>query len=352
MKGSERGAALMMVLWMLLLLSVFVINISHNTTQELVVSRWVRDQVMGRALALAGIERGLQELQADQEINFDASTETWASNEKAFREIPLEGGTFTVLCDPAYRLNETPDSGDLEGLSTSRVKTRYGLCDESARINLNKADQPTLLRLFLAANPKMDPTTANAIAQSIIDWRDTDDATMQQGAETTYYKLLSKPYEARNGPLESVEELQMIKGITREIYESVSPYVTVYTKGKVNFNTASKVVLQALGLQADLAQKVLEFRKGTDSVEGTEDDQIFQVPEAITPALSTAGTFSSENFAEISNAIASGAIDVNSQFFRIQSIGRLISNGAPLETGVTCVVRRDGRVLYWREGDE
>ncbi len=343
-----------MVLWMLIILVILSTALSRNAIQDLLAARWIRDEVSGRFLAKAGIERVLLELQTDPYLTFDAMNDNWASKEKAFKDISFSNGVFSVVCDPDGVLKEKENSDNDSKLvgATTKKKLRYGACDESSRINLNFADTKVLNQLLIAANPKMDSGAAEKIAESIVDWRDTDDAAMQEGAETSFYKFGPHPYEARNAPMQSVEELLMVRGVTPEIFESVKDYVTVYTpKGKINFNTASFVVLQALGLNQDLASRMIDYRKGGDGVDGTEDDQTFQVVEGITPALSNAGNFSSQEFAQISNAIAAGIVTVQSNTFRIHSIGRLIRNGRNLETRVTCVVRRDGTVLYWHEGD-
>jgi type II secretory pathway component PulK len=57
------------------------------------------------------------------------------------------------------------------------------------------------------------------IADCILDWVDRDNIRSGYGAETfDYYSTLSRPYHAKNGPLDSIEELLMIKNITPEIY--------------------------------------------------------------------------------------------------------------------------------------
>ncbi|NOX57029.1 MAG: general secretion pathway protein GspK [Planctomycetes bacterium] len=101
---------------------------------------------------------------------------------------------------------------------TSAQSIRFGLIDESAKLNLNSllsdsdAD-PDELRLRLMYLPNM----TEEIADAILDWLDKDDEQRQFGAESDYYLTLDPPYEAKNGPMESLEELLLVAGVTPEL---------------------------------------------------------------------------------------------------------------------------------------
>jgi len=84
----------------------------------------------------------------------------------------------------------------------------YGISDEESRLNVNAASQEQL--------EKLDKLTPD-IAASIIDWRDADNQVTPGGAEADYYNSLQPPYQPRNGPLQTVRELLMVKGISREL---------------------------------------------------------------------------------------------------------------------------------------
>lgn len=92
---------------------------------------------------------------------------------------------------------------------------RYGLENESARLNLNTilfADQSEegASRKLLMALPGM----TESIADAILDWLDSDNDARQLGAERDYYGSLSHPYGPRNGPLGSIEELLLVRDVT------------------------------------------------------------------------------------------------------------------------------------------
>lgn len=331
--NTQRGSVLIAVMWLLAMLSVFSWAVARQVTQELAFGQWVRDRVIGRALARAAVQRTLLELQRDKFKTFDALNEKWASNPDAFKNVEMGGGMFTVSC----RQNEME---------------LFGACDESARVSLNESDEALLTSLFLAADPALPKESAKGIAQSVIDWRDSDSNLLAEGAESQYYEGLPKPYPAPNRPFQSVEELSMVKGMTPELFAKVRPFVTVYSGGRVNFNTASQTVLKALGLSDMLARKVMEFRRGADGKLGTEDDEIFQDVSQITPVLSVGMRFSGEEYEQIANATAKGWVAVTSHVFRIEAKGILNRESRKTDTYITCVINRDGSILYWKEGGE
>ena len=61
------------------------------------------------------------------------------------------------------------------------------------------------------------PNMTDDIANSIIDWVDPDNDAAPGGAESDYYNGLTPPYNAKNGPLDSLEELLLVKGVTPQL---------------------------------------------------------------------------------------------------------------------------------------
>ena len=117
-------------------------------------------------------------------------------------ELAAFRGRFTVI---APALNE---AGYFAGI-------RYGLENESARLNLNTvllADnyvEGGASELLMALPGMTEP-----IADAILDWIDEDSDQRTLGAEQVYYSSLSPPYAPRNGPLGSIEELLLVRDVT------------------------------------------------------------------------------------------------------------------------------------------
>lgn len=100
-------------------------------------------------------------------------------------------------------------------------RIRYGLVDESAKLNLNLLDQLQKdLQLdddeiadWLLKIPGMTRETVDAIR----DWIDADTEKRPSGAESEAYQSLKPPYSAKNGPLETLDELLLVRGVTAQL---------------------------------------------------------------------------------------------------------------------------------------
>ena len=55
------------------------------------------------------------------------------------------------------------------------------------------------------------------LINALLDWRDADNDTREGGAESDYYNTLEPPYNAKNGPFDSIEELLLVKGFNAAI---------------------------------------------------------------------------------------------------------------------------------------
>lgn len=152
--------------------------------------------------------------------------------------------------------------------------------DENGKINLNKlideqgkvckAAIEQFLHLIDVLNRQPGPHIDYSIVPAIVDWLDADDNVIalpllqndNTGAESAYYMKLNPSYKCRNAPLEAVDELLLVRGITPETLERIRNYVTVYGEGKVNINSAPKEVIESLSekMDAGLAQAIIDRR--------------------------------------------------------------------------------------------
>ena len=113
-------------------------------------------------------------------------------------------GRFSVI-------SPNTDSGEVSGI-------RFGVQNESARLNLAvlpswEAKKPGAGREALTALPGMTPSMADAI----LDWVDADDKPRESGAESSYYAGLGVPYGPRNAEPSSLEELLLVRDVTRDL---------------------------------------------------------------------------------------------------------------------------------------
>lgn len=230
---TQRGSILMVTLWLVAILGLVASALAFHSRTELRLTafHWDQERLTQTAKLKAAHAATLVE----------NSTGAWTLGTLA--------GWNAVLF---------PTSDD-------NIPAPHFVTDETSRINLNTASKEILERLI----GYRDVTAA------ILDWRDVDSDLSSGGAENDFYQSLSTPYSCRNGPIKSVAELLLIKGMTPELYQEIKNNVTVEGPGTVNINTASMEVLSALGASSALVGKILTSRKGPDGVEGTADDVVF-----------------------------------------------------------------------------
>lgn len=85
---------------------------------------------------------------------------------------------------------------------------RYGLTDEASKLHVNFASS-NLLSRFSDLKPEL--------LNPLLDYTDVDSETRSEGAEQDYYDSLPRSYTIKNGSLESLEELLMVKGFSPAI---------------------------------------------------------------------------------------------------------------------------------------
>ena len=194
----EKGAVLLLVLWLIVAMSLLGLSFSRSIRVEVTAARNVVDQKVGYYLARAGIEYAVFRILQTQ----SAFSLTRQRQEQGLdQEVPdvLAGETSIQLPN---------GSADVE------------VIEETGKINLNAPLGETYSNMIynLLIMVGMDPVEADSITDSIIDWRDEDDFTSPNGAESDYYQGLEKPYLAKNGFFDVSDELLLVQGITPEIY--------------------------------------------------------------------------------------------------------------------------------------
>jgi general secretion pathway protein K len=300
MKHNEHGFALVAVLLVLGLLGIIGAEFGYSMRLEAEAMRTWRDNMRAAHLAEAGVEQALRELSGDYQLV----------------NMPFDGVlTFYKQGPPVVPLPRL-----------IRMKARLGpgefsyrITDEQARINANFATHDQLDKVLQCLG--VDKINRDQIVDSILDWVDTNDDHRLNGAESDdYYLKLPVPYRARNAPMESINELLQIKGVTPAIFEGLEgrpglrDVLTVRgTRQAVNVNTAGPVVFCAMGVSDAQVSSVLQGR--------------LETPHALVPG----------------NLGTSAGFVTTSNTFRIEAEGFIEGR---LRASVTAIAerRRDGTV--------
>ena len=231
---NKSGAvALILVIWVTIILIAIVAEFSFSMRTEINITQNFKEEEEAYQLALAGIEYAKAEIRM-----VEVMQEVFANEEGL------------LIFD-----NDVTEPVRIRNLG--RGTFEYIINDEDGKLNINTAAHEQLKYIFIESG--LDPDEAADIADSIIDWRDTNDFHMLNGAEEDYYRDLDEPYSCKDGPFDSIEELLLVKGMTEEIlygsiddeeeektYSGVVGFLTVNGSKRINVNTAPMVVLEAV----------------------------------------------------------------------------------------------------------
>lgn len=221
----QRGVALLVVMWLLVLLAALV---------------------------------GLFALNAHSE-----AMQASALRQRADLDFAAEGGVEAMaarLLAVDSRRRPIPDGREQAFTLERGIEVTVSVVDESGKIDLNVADAMILQRLFVqVGEPEPD---AQRLAGAIIDWRDADAlVNAGGGAEARDYRSAKRPYGPTNRPFLLVAEVQRVLGMRHALYQRVRPYLTVYTGlAQPNVAFAGRPVLEAMGLAPPVVEQILTAR--------------------------------------------------------------------------------------------
>ncbi|MCM8765698.1 MAG: general secretion pathway protein GspK [Candidatus Omnitrophica bacterium] len=341
---SSKGVVLLFLLWAILTLGIIAVGLSYRALREFKMVSLTQDRAQAYFLTWTALENIVEILKKDGQ-KVDSLNDEWAKGEI---KGETEKGRWKV--DIFY--------------------------DEERRVDLNKAEDDVLERIF---------GTMPLLLDSLRDWKDADATPRPLGAEDDYYIKKEGDYESRDALLRNIFELGMMRGgedlfETSFLFEDKIPQrfafnfwedlafahggshfipppwvpgeplpkpipispgppdeppqgppyepplpnprgggYTVYGDGKNNINTALPEVLMAIGLQRDTVIRIIWYRIYGNVFPSAN-------PEVIIYGLVQAGclkpaeplyNFITRNIREIAGK---GRIKVNSSYFRIRII--------------------------------
>jgi len=186
---SRRAFATIVVLWVVGIASIVLVALQTTAWRDAADARQAVAQTRAKWAARAGIEAAIAALAANTlqpDLTDAFSTD---ADLRAAASGSLTGASYSVFhwtpTDPAAP----------------------GPIDEHSKININLMTAESLMLL---------PYMTEDVADAILDWIDEDDDARPLGAEAGYYATLRNPYEPRNAPIRSLQELELIAGVRPE----------------------------------------------------------------------------------------------------------------------------------------
>jgi general secretion pathway protein K len=311
---AERGIALVIVMISILVLTILAAGFAYSMKVETKLARNANSEAELEWLGRSGVEYCrwvLANSLANPMQPYDSRDQPWAT-----------GSGMLGPTNAPIGFVENP-------ITLGHGTVSWKIIDLESRFNINSSEQ-LLLQVLPKALELMGvaPGANTPIVNSILDWIDENDQTHLEGAETKDYETLNPPYAAKNGPIDDISELLLIRGITPEIFyggsatnyqpnyfnrergsfaqgANIAPMVmigltnlfTPLSSGKININTAPAEVLQLIpGVDALIAEAIVNGRSGEDDGSGLLGPyrtvaQVSRIPNIPLPLQGQIGQF-------------------------------------------------------------
>ena len=189
--GSQRGIALVVVLWLLVLLTVIAASHARAIRTETRLAANQVDAVKARSLAETGAHHAIMELLVKED------TLRWPADGSVNRLRYLDGNVAITI-------------RDARGL-----------------VDINKITANQLDAVLAGAGVEADQR--QALVDATLDWRDKDNLKHVNGAEDDDYRRAGMKWAARDGAFSSIEEFRYVMGMTNPLFEQLAPYLTIYS---------------------------------------------------------------------------------------------------------------------------
>jgi general secretion pathway protein K len=320
---TKEGAALLVALWVLIILSLIVGSFAFEVKLESMLVSYKRKKFHAEMLAYSGIEYA-QALLDQRSKAKELEIEDMDEDKDGFMQAAL------------YAKRGLPTTSEIQMGDGS-----FSVTIESAEAgrNVNLLTREQWLDIFEFSN--VPSTEWDTMIDCLEDWIDEGDLHKLNGAESDDPFYEEQGYPCKNGPLDSVEELMLVKGWGPDILYGkeadedsdeifgIADILSVWGDGKVNLNTAGTNLMLSYAEYEDWElEGVLESRIGLDGEKGTLDDGI-------------------KNLADV--GADPNKFKLQSNYVKVTSVGDKFGNQYQIEC-IFLLKDKGSMVVYWNEG--
>lgn len=225
--SRQRGAALILVLWLVAALSLTVLAGARGMRQQSQRAAFDLERLRIEPVLDAARQLAVQSLLKE------------GSQARGYRVQQLQLGPYGV------ELEIIPSAG---------------------LVDVNVASD-ALLQALLEKVGGLTSGEAAIMASRIRDYLDPDDEPGGiGGAEAPQYRAAGWPVLPRNGALDDLSELRMVLGMTPELYEIIAPFLGINGQQRIAIDAAPPALIDALtgqpGLGAQIQSSPPEMRAG------------------------------------------------------------------------------------------
>lgn len=269
----QQGVALLMVLIALTIIGAMTADLMEGNEVYLATTVNARDTLRAEYLARSGVNLSRLVLSFQRLLGNAVNFPFWQYTDLLVEMFTSDEGGGGLADLAGLDLSGAEGLG--LGIADSDLKVT--VVDEDSKINVNVANEigrgdkrqkmieqlaalmapPEYDRIFeLSADGDVFFGRESVICE-MVDWSDPDeDLCDNSGSEDrSVYQMMEPPYERKNAPYDSLDELFQVKGIGDDFWSAfvepnaddpASRVMTVWGKGQVNVNTAPAQVLLPL----------------------------------------------------------------------------------------------------------
>jgi len=333
-RQNRTGMVLVFALWVLGILTILAVSVAAGIRQKIFLVERLDERSRMNYLLESAVKKTAGYIHQNMEL-----TSFMFTPELKVNLLNNAGELSSIML--------RDDSAGVGYILGDGKSLRWGVVDEESKLNLNRTNAETLAPL-LSNVLSLKDDDASKLAQALLDWRQLGEGEVSGFFSDDYYSNLQNPYPKKSAEYETLDEILLVKGMNKEMYDKLINYVTIYGDGTVNINTASEQVLEALGLAETLVDKILQVRRGKDGLDGTPDDHVFLRTFEITADINAVIPLTIDEARAIDTLNARGLLGTNSYYYTIEATGKVASRTA-LKTVHAVYSSRDDKIIYWKE---
>ncbi len=296
-KPNQKGVALLMAMFCVMIMSFLAVELSFDTSVEYILSNKEYHRVKAYEAAKAGMELSLLRIQLFKNV-----TKQYGEQLKGQESILEMIWSLPFTWPPAI-----PDSASMvdkdqigTAVSDSFMEARYvaQITAEGSKVDINDLDSPSeslknatrdqLIKIFEQKMENTDDPWVEAnrnldyeeIINNLKDWIDEDAISDNGGDEQSRYPEARSDSDITlppNRPFQTMDELKMVDGMKEDVFQFLLPYVTVYGSKSINVNQANSTVLKSIDqiITDEVAEEIINRRSDTEKGGPFRDENDF-----------------------------------------------------------------------------
>ncbi len=293
-KRESRGAALVIVLFIVALAAILAVEMSANLMVQVQKSTNLQGHQQAKWYAYGGEELAIKALKLSKDDDPDKTSldQVWAT--QGDTQYPVDNGTLSgkitdlQACLNLNALGEAPDPN-----STSKTNPAH----------------TALFALLENIEDLPAEESEEAMADSVFDWLDENSITYRSGAEEDEYLSRDYPYMSANSLFASPSELRLVKGFNPLVMEKVLPFVCVIPGSPLlSINVNTLLPEQALILSAMIDELSLS---GAEAVIAARPETGFDSVDEFFSEVQQQGGTNLDSVKEL--------FSINSEYFKLQT---------------------------------